>query len=212
MAKYVCQVCGFIYDEEKVNPKVLWDQLDSNWVCPICKAPKSAFKKLVSEPEKKMERKEVTKDWSPLELSILLSNLAKGCEKQYLAHEQELFLQLADYYQKCSLAIPSESVLDLLPLVEEDLNQNYPLAHQTADQIHDRGAKRALVWSEKSTHMIASLLEQYQKAGNQLLKDTKVFVCEICGFISIGQQAPEICPVCKVPRLKIHEVKRGLEL
>lgn len=106
----------------------------------------------------------------------------------------------------------NDIAIDLLPLVEEDLNQNYPLAHQTADQIHDRGAKRALVWSEKSTHMIASLLEQYQQAGNQLLKDTKVFVCEICGFISIGQQAPEICPVCKVPRLKIHEVKRGLEL
>lgn len=72
MAKYVCQVCGFIYDEEKVNPKVLWDQLDSNWVCPICKAPKSAFKKLVSEPEKKNGKKRSDKRLVTIRIKYLV--------------------------------------------------------------------------------------------------------------------------------------------
>ncbi len=35
-----------------------------------------------------------------------------------------------------------------------------------------------------------------------------VYVCEICGFIYFGGEAPEICPVCKVPRQKIAPIAR----
>lgn len=52
MAKYVCQVCGFVYDEDQANPSILWDQLGEDWVCPLCKAPKSAFKKEESQKKK----------------------------------------------------------------------------------------------------------------------------------------------------------------
>lgn len=58
--------------------------------------------------------------------------------------------------------------------------------------------------------MLNSLIERYQKEREAMLQDTKVFVCEICGFVYIGDQPPAICPVCKVPSLKIHEVKRGI--
>lgn len=104
MAKYVCTVCGFIYDEDVGIPAsdiaahTKWEDLDENWVCPICKAPKSAFKELKETVKKEMKREKVEQKWSNLEMSILLSNLAKGCEKQYLSHAQELFNQLADYY------------------------------------------------------------------------------------------------------------------
>lgn len=212
MAKYVCQVCGFIYDEEKRNPVVLWNQLPDDWVCPVCKASRSAFKKLESQTHQAIERKAIVHDWTALEISLLLSNLEKGCEKQYLTHEQELFHQLADYYQHLDDEYVIQSFEDMQLFIDEDLNQNYPLAHKDSDDWHDRGAKRALVWSEKSTNMIASILARYQQEQTNITNDTKVFVCEICGFIAIGDEAPEICPVCKVPRLKIHEVKRGLVL
>ena len=39
--KYVCKICGFIYDEATQEKK--WNELDENWVCPVCKAPKSKF-------------------------------------------------------------------------------------------------------------------------------------------------------------------------
>lgn len=212
MAKYVCQVCGFVYDEDQANPSILWDQLGEDWVCPLCKAPKSAFKKEESQKKEVLKRGKVDKAWSTKEISILLSNLAKGCEKQYLEREQGLFNQMAEYYQDLEEDLPIDSLFDIRSYVEEDLTQNYPLAYDTVDQIKDRGAKRALVWSEKSTNMIASLIERYQQEKSNLTKDKKVFVCEICGFIYIGDHVPEICPVCKVPSLKIHEVKRGYVL
>lgn len=39
--KWVCTICGFIYDEAK--EKVPFEQLPDNWVCPLCKHPKSDF-------------------------------------------------------------------------------------------------------------------------------------------------------------------------
>ncbi|WP_400233652.1 glutamate synthase-related protein [Methanomethylophilus alvi] len=41
MAKYVCTVCGEIYDEEREG--VRFEDLPDDWVCPLCRSPKSAF-------------------------------------------------------------------------------------------------------------------------------------------------------------------------
>ncbi len=30
--------------------------------------------------------------------------------------------------------------------------------------------------------------------------------CTVCGYIHIGEEAPEKCPICKVPREKFVEV------
>lgn len=53
MDKYVCSVCGYIYDPAKGDPEhgqppsTAFDKLPDDWVCPVCGAPKSAFKKVV---------------------------------------------------------------------------------------------------------------------------------------------------------------------
>lgn len=39
--KWVCTVCGFIYDDQK--EKVPFEELPENWVCPLCLHPKSDF-------------------------------------------------------------------------------------------------------------------------------------------------------------------------
>ena len=41
MAKYQCTVCGEIYDE--AIEKVKFEDLPDDWVCPLCRSPKSAF-------------------------------------------------------------------------------------------------------------------------------------------------------------------------
>lgn len=38
---YVCKICGYEYDESK--EKVPFDSLPNDWVCPLCKHPKSDF-------------------------------------------------------------------------------------------------------------------------------------------------------------------------
>jgi rubredoxin len=41
---WVCQVCGFRYDEEL--EKMAFLKLPDDWKCPVCEAPKEAFLKL----------------------------------------------------------------------------------------------------------------------------------------------------------------------
>ncbi|MDG6218610.1 MAG: flavin reductase [Candidatus Thermoplasmatota archaeon] len=51
MDKYVCTVCGYVYDPEKgdpdngVQPGTPFEQVSEEWVCPICGAEKDAFEK-----------------------------------------------------------------------------------------------------------------------------------------------------------------------
>ncbi|MCX6656536.1 MAG: rubredoxin [Candidatus Bathyarchaeota archaeon] len=47
-----CKICGYIYDplkgdpEHGVKPGTLFEDLPSDWVCPICFVPKSMFEKV----------------------------------------------------------------------------------------------------------------------------------------------------------------------
>jgi rubredoxin len=51
MDKYVCTVCGYIYDPEKgdpdsgIQPGTSFEQLPDDWVCPVCGAAKDQFEK-----------------------------------------------------------------------------------------------------------------------------------------------------------------------
>ncbi len=51
MDKYVCTVCGYVYDPAKGDPETgiapgtAFDALPDDWVCPICGAGKDAFEK-----------------------------------------------------------------------------------------------------------------------------------------------------------------------
>lgn len=55
MAIYVCEICGYVYDEE--NEQTKWSALDENWCCPLCTAPKTCFKQ---QQEEKQAVKETT--------------------------------------------------------------------------------------------------------------------------------------------------------
>ncbi|WP_304985627.1 rubredoxin [Coxiella-like endosymbiont] len=47
--KYMCLLCGFIYEEEKgwpedgIAPGTRWDDVSEEWLCPECGAMKSDF-------------------------------------------------------------------------------------------------------------------------------------------------------------------------
>lgn len=49
MKKYVCQVCGYIYDPEAGDPDsgvaagTAWENVPEEWVCPVCGVGKDEF-------------------------------------------------------------------------------------------------------------------------------------------------------------------------
>ena len=51
MDKYVCKVCGYVYDQKKgdpengIKPGTKFENLPNDWVCPVCGAGKDQFEK-----------------------------------------------------------------------------------------------------------------------------------------------------------------------
>ena len=215
MKTYVCSVCGYVYDEAKGIPGsgipagTRWEDLPDGWVCPLCGAAKGAFREqgAASAQSAEAEALEFERELSPIELSAICSNLARGCEKQYLPAESEKFSELAAYFRSRAPLGGDSAPADLLELVERDLSRGFPYARAAAEKAADRGALRALVWSEKVTNMLKNLLERREREGEAMLENTGVYVCTICGFVSVGDAPPELCPVCKVPSWKFEKVE-----
>ena len=52
MAKYVCTVCGYIYDPEAgdpdggIAPGTAFEDIPDDWVCPECFVPKDMFERM----------------------------------------------------------------------------------------------------------------------------------------------------------------------
>ena len=51
MDKYVCQVCGYVYDPELgdpdrgIEPGTAFEDLPEDWTCPLCSVGKDMFEK-----------------------------------------------------------------------------------------------------------------------------------------------------------------------
>lgn len=150
---------------------------------------------------------ESIKELSHGELSAFCSNLAKACEKQQLFEQQKQFAELADYYVQKAEKVDGASMEAIHALVKGDLDSGFGPAFEQAHADHDRGALRALAWSQKVTMLLDSLLKRYESKGDALIEGTSVYVCEICGFIFVGDNPPDICPVCKVPKSKLVKVR-----
>jgi rubredoxin len=49
--KYVCTICGYVYDPEQgypdndVAPGTKWEDVPDDWECPVCGASKDDFEK-----------------------------------------------------------------------------------------------------------------------------------------------------------------------
>ena len=140
-------------------------------------------------------------------LSVLFSNLSKACTKQLRLEEAELFNKLSLYFENKMSTLKENVISDIGALIKADLDLKYGNAMNVAKMEKDRGALRALTWGEKATRIQNSVLTRYEKQKDELLKNKNVFVCEICGYIHIGDEAPDICPICKVPKFKFSKIE-----
>lgn len=222
MKKYTCTICGFVYGETAgypeggIAPGTKWEDIPEDWICPLCGATKVDFQeqksgKLPVEQELPADALAFgeMRELSLGELSALCSNLSKGCSKQYRTEEADLFNRLAEYYESKIEPVDNTKLADLLALIQQDLNSGYSKANKIAVHETDRGAQRALAWGEKVTRALNSLLARYETKREALLEHTNIYVCDICGFVYIGDEAPDICPVCKVPKMKLAQIQRG---
>ena len=207
MGKYICTVCGYDYDSADgdpsrgIAPGTRWEDLPEDWVCPICGADKSMFVPeggaetagRPSEPGRGSGANGEENDM--LVNSVVCSNLARGCAKQYLEEESGLFARLADYFE--SRAEPRGDLESLAGMISEDAQTGYALALDAARKAGDRGAQRALTWGEKVSRIQGGLLGTASRA---ISAGEQVFVCGPAA-LSLWTAPPAICPVCRCRRL-----------
>jgi rubrerythrin len=142
----------------------------------------------------------------------IASNLAKALEKQYRAREAELMWTVAGYFDDFLPAPESPDFTSLVKALTADETEYLDPIRQAAssaaeERTADRGALRAAAWGSKVNAIQKSLADRYAKKGDELLEGKKLFICEACGFIFLGDQAPDICPVCKAPALRFALVE-----
>ncbi|MDD3751547.1 MAG: rubredoxin, partial [Tissierellia bacterium] len=149
MNKYICSICGYEYDEQNgipesgIEPGTKWEDLPEDWVCPLCGADKTEFKKQgqSSSAKKttvtKIETSEDIKELSPLEISALCTNLARGCEKQYKVEEASLFTELAGYFKAAAAPVDDPNIEKLINLIEKDLEEGFPNVNSVASDYND---------------------------------------------------------------------------
>jgi rubrerythrin len=142
------------------------------------------------------------------EVEALCTNLQKACTKQHRIREAEILGKIAAFYGQQTQENGEADLAALMARIESDLGDGYRNANEAAKAAADRGALRALVWGEKATKLLKSLLMRYDRQKEQLTEGTNLYVCEICGFVYVGDQPPTVCPICKVPSFKIHPVAR----
>ena len=96
MAKYKCQLCGHIYDEEKEGIK--FEDLPDDWKCPMCFAPKSMFK--LVEEDVNIETKQEDK-----------GNELKNYLKEYMRDTDEKETNMSDIHE---MAIKGNSIISAM--------------------------------------------------------------------------------------------------
>ncbi len=249
--KYICTICGYVYDEatgipnDGIPPGTRWTQLLDDWVCPLCGAAKSLFvpeqsasiqtqkgnvnetmvwsfpnsqkkgvyagnpfsgSKTVSIAIEDIAFHKSMHEMSFGELSALCSGLANSCERQYLFPEAQQFNLLADYYRARTPSPSEVSVDKLLAMQERELSEIYTRADSAAETANDRGAKRILKWSKAVVRATGAILKRYKSQGDGFLKNSGVYICEVCGYIQTGDAMPHVCPVCRAPDSRISKV------
>jgi glutamate synthase domain-containing protein 2 len=73
MAVFKCQVCDYLYDEDKEGVK--WKDLPDDWVCPICESNKSLF-----EMVEELEGETRSVDSAPAKKSISVDELLRSSD------------------------------------------------------------------------------------------------------------------------------------
>ena len=99
--KYICSICGYVYDEAGNTP---WAELPDDWKCPLCGASKADFvpegaAAPAAEPVPAAHTGAEMKQLTAAETSALCSSLAKGCEKQYRPEQADAFRKLAAWFK-----------------------------------------------------------------------------------------------------------------
>lgn len=207
MKKYKCSVCGYIHEGE----------LRSDFKCPVCKQPASAFV-LVIESEQVVNKYAGTKTEKNLMEAFSGESQARN-KYTYFANiaSREGYDQLSEIFLKTArneqehARIWYEELGNLGSTAENLLHaaegEHYEWTDMYAGFAKDAEEEGFTELAERFRR-VAAIEKSHEERYRTLLNNVemqKVFEkgeetmweCRVCGHLVMGKKAPEVCPVCK---------------
>ncbi len=206
--KYRCKVCGYIYEG---------DELPADYICPLCHKGVEVFEAVEEKPASTCGKLEGTKTAKNLADAFAGESQARN-KYTYFAEvaRREGYEQLAEIFLSTARNEQEHARLwfDLLGGIK-DTAANLQCAAEGENyewtDMYDRFAKEAdeegfpeiaakfrMVGAIEKTHE-----ERYRKLLNNVQMkqvfakgEMTMWECRICGHIVVGNQAPDVCPVC----------------
>ena len=227
--KYICQICGHIYDEEKEG--VPFEQLGDDWTCPKCHQTKYELKPVEEKEDTDMAKTNPyagTKTEKNLEAAFAGESQARNkytyfasvAKKEGYEQIAALFLKTADNEKEHAKMWFKE--LKGIGDTKENLaaaadGENYEwtdmyegFAKTAEEEGFPEPAKKFRAVGEIEKHheeRYRALLKNVETAKVFEKSEVKVWECRNCGHIVVGTKAPEVCPVCNHPQsyFEVHE-------
>lgn len=214
MKKFVCTICGYIYEGEAAPE-----------TCPVCLQPGSVFEEVPSEPVAQANAPKSLKG-TKTEKNLLeafagesmarnkYTYFASVAKKAGFEQIAALFLQTADNEKEHAklwfkaLGELGDTASNLLHAAEGENAEWTDMYVRMANEAEEEG------FAEIAAQMrgVAAIERRHEERYRKLLKNVEamqvftkesgltIWECRNCGHIVVGQNAPEICPVCKHPQ------------
>ena len=210
MEKWTCTVCGYTHE----------GPLTDEFVCPVCGQPASKFVKEGLQAPKKNPYAG-TQTEKNLEAAFAGESQARNKYTYFASRAKEdgfeqisaLFLKTADNEKEHAKLWFKE--LNGIGTTAENLaaaadGENYEWTDMYEGFAVTAEAEGFPALAEKF-RMVAAIEKHHEERYRALLKnvemqevfkksEVKVWECRNCGYIVVGAQAPEVCPVCDHPQ------------
>ena len=206
MDKFKCKICGYVHEGD----------LASDFTCPICKQPSTAFEKM--ETAKKVNNKYAgTETEKNLETAFAGESMARNKYTFYsVVAKNQGFEQIADLFLKTAenershafmwfkeLGGVGDTAENLLHAAEGENYEWTDMYYNFAKTAEKEGFPEL---AERFRY-VADVEKQHEERYRALLKNVKdstvfakpektVWECRNCGHIAEGKEAPEVCPAC----------------
>ena len=206
MEKFKCKVCGYIHEGE----------LTSDFVCPRCKQPASAFEK-IETPKTGASKYAGTETEKNLETAFAGESMARNKYTFYsVVAKNQGFEQIADLFLKTAENERSHAYMwfkelngvgdtaeNLLHAAEGENYEWTDMYYKFAQTAEKEGfpelAARFRYVAEVEKHheeRYRALLKNVQEDLVFAKPEKTVWECRNCGHIVEGVEAPDVCPAC----------------
>jgi|GEM_PF-6499 len=201
-SRWVCTVCGYVYDGE-----VPFEQLPADWKCPICGQPKSVF--VIEKAEENKTTKNLMEAFAgESQANRKYMTYAKKAEAEGKKNAAKLFSAASDaetihalkeFEIAGKINSTSDNLLDAVKGETHEYQDIYPEFIKTAEAEGNKAAAMIFTYAMKAEEAHAKL---YKEALDSINNDEEIFyyLCPVCG--NIEKFIPERCSICGIPGSK----------